>query len=242
MKNYDIIFIENKEREKITMYGYNKKELINFIKEQVCGELSIASVSERGYTLPGYLGQGISRTTLAFSKYPNIVFKICVGSDGDVCIDDAEKEAERWKRAVEEDVAPYFAETEYLCDIELYNDTWKRDEYGDIVDCIDYSQSYEVPVYIQAKVDDIWCDSEMSETLHTSKNTLQKEKKIYRVLETYISDVDDDEAFSALFIRKYGIKEYKKLAKFIYDYDVEDLHGANWGIKDNDLVIIDYAM
>ena len=224
------------------MYGYNMKELETFIKEKIGEGLSVATISERGRTLPGYLGNGISRTTLAFSKYPNIVFKICVGSDGDICIEDAEREAERWERAVEEDVAPYFAETEYLCDIKLYGNTWEKDEYGDIVDCIDYSQSYEVPVYVQSRVDEIWCDSEMSETLYTSKNALQKEKKIYSVLGTYISDVVDDEAFSALFIRKYGTKEYKKLAKFIYDYDIEDLHEANWGIKDNDLVIIDYAM
>ena len=61
---YGIIFIENKEREKITMYGYNMKELETFIKEKIGEGLSIATISERGYNLPGYLGNGISRTTL----------------------------------------------------------------------------------------------------------------------------------------------------------------------------------
>ena len=227
------------------MYGYNMKELETFIKEKIGEGLSVATISERGYTLPGYLGNGISRTTLAFSKYPNIVFKICVGSDGDICIEDAEREAERWERAIEEDVAPYFAETEYLCDIKLYGNTWEKDEYGDIVDYMDYSCSYEVPIYIQSRVDDVWCDSEISEKLYSSKNALQKEKKIYNNLEEYISDigdVDDDETFSALFIRKYGIKEFKKLAEFIEYYGIDDLHGANWGVKEGDLVIIDYAM
>lgn len=224
------------------MYGYDMKELETFIKEKIGEGLSIASFSDRAYNLAGFLGQGISRTTFSFSKYPNIVFKVCVGEDGDICIEDAEREAERWERAVEEDVAPYFAETEYLCDIKLYGNDWERDEYGDIVDYIDYSQSYKVPVYIQSRVDDVWCDSEISEKLYSSKNALQKEKKIYNNLEAYISDVDDDETFSALFIRKYGIKEYKKLAEFIEYYCIDDLHGANWGVKDNDLVIIDYAM
>ena len=190
------------------MYGYNMKELETFIKEKIGEGLSIASFSNRAYSLAGFLGQGISRTTFSFSKYPNIVFKVCVGEDGEVCYDAGEAEENRWHYAIEEGVAPYFAETEYLCRIKLYGNTWEEDEYGDTADYIDYSQSYEVPVYIQAKVDDIWCDSEMSETLYTSKNALQKEKKIYSVLETYISDADDDEAFSALFIRKYGIKEY----------------------------------
>ena len=242
MKNYDIIYIENKERENIIMYGYNMKELETFIKEKIGEGLSIATISERGYTLPGYLGNGISRTTLAFSKYPNIVFKICVGSDGDICIEDAEREAERWERAVEEDVAPYFAETEYLCDIKLYGNTWEKDEYYEVVDYIDYSQSYDVPIYIQSRVDEIWCESDINNSLYHSKNSLLKEKKISDNLEGWISDVDNDRLFSALFIRKYGITEYKKLAEFIEYYGIDDLHGANWGVKEGDLVIIDYAM
>ena len=210
------------------MYGYDMKELETFIKDKIGEGLSIASFSNKAYNLPGYLGQGISRTTLSFSKYPNIVFKICVGEDGEVCYDAGETEEVRWHCAIEEEVAPYFAETEYLCNIKLYGNN-----------C---SYSYDVPVYIQARVDATWEDSEFQEILYTSKRTLRKEKKMFDNIETYISDVGDDRVFSALFIRKYGIKGYEKLAQFIEDYEIEDLHSANWGIKENDLVIIDYAM
>lgn len=224
------------------MYGYDMKELETFIKDKIGEGLSIASFSNKAYNLPGYLGQGISRTTFSFSKYPNIVFKICVGEDGEVCYDAGETEEDRWHYAIEEEVAPYFAETEYLCNIKLYGNTWEEDEYGDVIDGIDYSYSYEVPVYIQSKVDEIWCESDINKSLYQSKTSLLREKKIFENLDGWISDVDNDRLFSALFIRKYGVSEYKKLAKFIEDHYIEDLHGANWGIKENDLVIIDYAM
>ena len=111
------------------------------------------------------------------------------------------------------------------------------------MDYIDYSQSYKVPVYIQSRVDEIWCESGINRNLYFLKNSLIKEKKIFESLkDCWISDVDNDRLFSALFIRKYGIEEYKKLAQFIVDYGIEDLHGANWGVKEGDLVIIDYAM
>jgi hypothetical protein len=225
------------------MYGYDMKELEIFIKDKIGEGLSIASFSDRAYNLAGFLGQGISRTTLSFSKYPNIVFKVCVGEDGEVCYDAGEAEENRWNCAIEEGVAPYFAETEYLCNIKLYGNTWEEeDEYGDIVDGIDYSRSYEVPVYIQSRVDEVWCESDINDALHQSKNSLLREKKIYDSLEEEISDVDNDRLFAALFIRKNGVAEYKKLAKFIEDHYIEDLHGANWGVKEGNLVIIDYAM
>lgn len=224
------------------MYGYNMKELETFIKDKIGEGLSIASFSDRAYNLAGFLGQGISRTTFSFSKYPNIVFKVCVGEDGEVCYSEGETEENRWHCAIEEGVAPYFAETEYLCRIKLYGNTWEEDEYGDTVDSIDYSCSYEVPVYIQSKVDETWCESEINDSLYQSKNSLLREKKISDNLEEWISDVDNDRLFSALFIRRYGVTEYKKLAKFIEHHHIDDLHGANWGVKDNDLVIIDYAM
>lgn len=224
------------------MYGYDMKELEIFIKNEIGEGLSITSFSDRAYNLAGFLGQGISRTTLSFSKYPNIVFKVCVGEDGEVCYDAGEAEENRWNCAIEEGVAPYFAETEYLCNIKLYGNTWEEDECGDVIDGIDYSRFYEVPVYIQSKVDEVWCESDINDFLYHSKNSLLKEKKISDNLEGWISDVDNDRLFSALFIRKYGVAEYKKLAKFIEHHYIEDLHGANWGIKENDLVIIDYAM
>lgn len=223
------------------MYGYDMKELETFIKNEF-EWLSIATFSDRAYNLAGFLGQGISRTTLSFSKYPNIVFKVCVGEDGEVCYSEGETEENRWHCAIEEGVAPYFAETEYLCRIKLYGNTWEEDEYGDIVDSIDYSCSYEVPVYIQSKVDEVWCESEINDSLYHSKNCLLREKKISDSLEEWISDVDNDRLFSALFIRKYGVAEYKKLSKFIEEHYIEDLHGANWGVKEGNLVIIDYAM
>ena len=224
------------------MYGYDMKELEIFIKDKIGEGLSIASFSDRAYELAGFLGQGISRTTLAFSKYPNIVFKICVGEDGEICYGAGEAEENRWYCAIDEGVAPYFAETEYLCDIKVYSNTWEEDECGDVIDDMDYSRSYEIPVYIQSKVDETWEESDINDSLYQSKNSLLREKKIYDNLERWISDVDNDRLFSALFIRKYGIEEYKKLAQFIIDYRIVDLHGANWGVKDGDLVIIDYAM
>lgn len=224
------------------MYGYNMKELEIFIKDRIGEGLSIASFSNRAYDFAGFIGQGISRTTFSFSKYPDIVFKVCVGEDGEVCYNAGETEENRWHCAIEEGVAPYFAETKYLCNIKLYGNTWEEDEYGDMVDSIDYSCSYDVPVYIQSRVDEIWCESDMENSLYQSDNCLFREKKIFDNLDGWISDVDNDKLFSALFIRKYGISEYKKLAKFIEHYDIADLHGANWGIKENELVIIDYAM
>jgi hypothetical protein len=225
------------------MYGYDMKELEIFIKDRIGEGLSIASFSDRAYNLPGYLGQGISRTTLCFSRYPNIVFKVCVGEDAEVCYDAGEAEENRWNCAIEEGVAPYFAETEYLCNIKLYGNTWEEeDEYGDIVDGIDYSRSYEVPVYIQSRVDEVWCESDINDALYQSKNSLLKEKKIFDNLGGWISGVDNDRVFAALFIRKYGVSEYEKLSKFIEHHCVEDLHGANWGVKEGNLVIIDYAM
>lgn len=225
------------------MYGYDMKELEIFIKDKIGEGLSIRTLSERAYGLPGYLGQGISRTTFSFSKYPNIVFKVCVGEDGEICCDAGETEANRWNCAIDEEVAPYFAETEYLCDIEVYGNTWEEDECEDVIDDIGYSCSYKIPVYIQSKVDETWEESEVENFLYHSKNSLLREKKIFDNLEKYwISDIGDDRLFSSLFIRKYGIEEYKKLAKFIAYHGIEDLHGANWGVKDGDLVIIDYAM
>lgn len=227
------------------MYGYDVKELKDFLIEQLADyTLSVDTIAQRGDILPGYLGQGISRTTLSFYRYPDIVFKICVGTDSEISFQEGETEKERWFSAIEEGVAPYFAQTEYLCDIEMFCDEWINDEddgYGHYE--IDCHHTCEVPVYIQSRVDEIWCESEINRSLYSSKNSLIKEKKIFESLEDcWISDVDNDRLFSALFIRKYGIEEYKKLAQFIVNYGIEDLHGANWGIKDGDLVIIDYAM
>jgi hypothetical protein len=55
--------------------------------------------------------------------------------------------------------------------------------------------------------------------LYSSKNSLINEKKRFECLEgCWISDGDNDRLFSALFIRKYGVEEYKKLAQFIVHY------------------------
>lgn len=226
------------------MYGYDMKELREFIIDvfSQCS-VSVGKFCERAYNLPGYLGQGISRTAFTFREYPNIVFKVCIGEDGDICCDDAEREAYRWECAVDEDVAYYFAETEYLCDIKVYGDTWEEDEYGEDHYVIDYNHIYDIPVYIQSRVDSTWYDSSMKWELEDQPKTiLSREKKIYDNLEEWISDVDNDRLFSALFIRKYGVNEYIRLANFIRDYDITDLHSSNWGVKEGDLVILDYAM
>ena len=228
------------------MYGYNKKELLDFISGVLSDcEASIGKIAERGYNLPGYLGQGISRTALSFSEYPNIVFKVCVGEDAEICNYAGETEVSRWRSAVEEDLAPYFAQTEYLGEVTLYCDEWvepSEDDYGHYE--IDYAHTYPVPVYIQAKVDYTWCDSEEWGRLRGKRKTaLLREQKLYETTDWYnLCDVADDKLFCALFIRKYGLDEYERLCEFIADCEIEDLHSANWGIKDGDLVIIDYAM
>ena len=108
---------------------------------------------------------------------------------------------------------------------------------------IDYNHSYDIPVYIQARADSTWYDSSMKWELEDQPKTiLSREKKIYDNLGKWISDVDNDKLFSALFIRKYGVNEYIKLADFIQDYNISDLHSSNWGVKEGDLVILDYAM
>lgn len=221
------------------MYGYNKKDLYNFIQEKLEG-YTVGNIQSRD--VPGWLGQGISRTVLQFKEYPDIVFKIGVGEE-DFGTDAFETEETIYYKAMEDGFAHYLMPIEYIGAIELdyWYDRWSEeaDEYGEYYS-IEEREQVMIDIYIQPRID--YTFSQKTGVFEIG--SLKREKSIAK----HICETEDIFALgyrelSAYFIRKYGVEEYIKVSHYLCDtLKLDDLHNNNWAIKDGDLVLIDYAM
>lgn len=221
------------------MYGYNREELYGFIQEKLEG-YTVRNIQSRD--IPGWLGQGISRTVLQFEEYPDIVFKIGVGEE-DFGTDAFETEETIYDKAMEDGFAHYLMPIERIGAIELdyCYDRWSEetDEYGEYYSIEEHEQVM-IDIYIQPRIDYTFAEK----TGVFKGNSLKREKSIIK----YICEEEDIFALgytelSAYFIRKYGVEEYLKVSHYLCDtLKLDDLHNNNWAIKDGDLVLIDYAM
>lgn len=242
------------------MYGYDNKELLNYFAQ----ELSDYSVYEVQCGDPcGFIGQGISRTVFYYPKYRNIVFKIGIGEDG---LDENTfyNEEKIYDDAVEEGLAHFFAPLECIGKIWLHDDepdsyeeeddcywSWYEKQYHKLPDDIRkvndnrYERCFNV--YIQPCVGRTASDMDNDFAPKSFKkelkvvNSLRGKKDKYGVFEHPM--VARSSWTASCILRKYGIKEYRHLAKFIEEHCLRDLHNNNWGVEESgELVIIDYAM
>lgn len=242
------------------MYGYDNKELLNYFAQ----ELSEYSVYEVQCGDPcGFVGQGISRTVFHYSKYEDIVFKIAIGEDG--FDENTFYDEERiYDEAAEEGLAHFFAPLECIGQIWLHDDEpdpddeengchwdWYEKTYNKLPDDIRkvsddrYERCFNV--YIQPCIATTVSDMD-NEFAH---NSFKKELKIVNSLRgkqdkwgRFEHSMAARSSWLASYIlRKYGIKEYSRLVKFIEEHHLEDLHSGNWAVEESgELVIIDYAM
>ena len=234
------------------MYGYDNKELLNYFAQ----ELSGYSVCEVQCGDPcGFVGQGISRTVFHYSRYEDIVFKIAIGEDG---IDENTfcDEERIYDEAAEEDLAHFFAPLECIGEIWLHDDDtyyWNgyEEEWNKLPDYIRKvsDDRYErcFSVYIQPCV--ATTASDMNDNF--APNSFKRELKVVNSLrEENESEGRFEHPMAArsswlasYILRKYGIKEYNRLVKFIEEHNLIDLHAGNWAVEESgELVIIDYAM
>ena len=221
------------------MYGYNRKDLYDFIQEKLEG-YTVGRIQSQDVS--GFVGQGISRTVLQFKEYPDIVFKIGVGEE-DFGADAFETEETIYDQAMEDGFAHYLMPIEHIGAIELDNwyDVWseEEDEYGELYS-VEKCEQVMIDIYIQPRIDCTF--GEKMGVLEAG--SFKKEKTI----EKYIRETTDMyplgyRELSAYFIRKYGVEEYIKVSHYLCDtLKLDDLHNNNWAIKDGDLVLIDYAM
>lgn len=222
-----------KRKEMIFMKGYSNDALREFIAEKMdCLYLSQFTYDgniEQEYK-DNFLGQGISRTVFGFDEYPDIVFKLCVGSNGiDGEVADAEEKV--YCDAIQEGLSQFFLPEEYVGDITIIvDDDEDEDENGPT----------DVRVYVQPRIDVVWRDKKQTflEKGAWRRDTFKKEK---RILERKHWSEPSRELYSAI-LRKYGYDTYKNLSLFLFTRHIYDLHTGNWGYYNDEIVIMDYGM
>lgn len=242
------------------MYGYDNKELLNYFAK----ELSGYSIYEVQCGDPcGFIGQGISRTVFHYSRYGDIVFKIGIGDDG--CDENTFYDEERvYYEATEEGLAHFFAPLECIGQIWLHDDepdpddeengcywNWYEKEYNRLPDTIRkvnddrYERCFNV--YIQPCV--ATTASSMNDDF--DPKSFKRELKVVNALRGEKGEWGRFEHpmaarsswMASYILRKYGIKEYSRLVKFLEEQRIIDLHNDNWAVEESgELVIIDYAM
>ena len=217
------------------MYGYDNKELLEFINEKI-GDYSVSDIM---WGNMDYLGQGISRTVFYYREYPDIVFKIGIGEDG-VDEDTFYNELGNYELAIEEGFAEFFAPLEPIGTICLSDE---RDY--DCYDCDNERDTEEYfsdfTIYIQPRIDCLLVD--MYEDFQ--KGSFQRESSVVQALDDmddYCRPADSDDA-SGYFLRKYGVETYRAFGAFVRNrLCLDALHNQNWAMKDGDMILIDYAM
>ena len=211
------------------MYGYDKKELLNFFSGKL-NNISIQEIQEG--TACNVIGQGISRTVFYYQEYPDIVFKIGIGSDGVQEEQAFNEEIYNYKKACDNGLEEYFLGLELLGRVTIYSE----EEYWSEEEEVYKKEPYEYDVYIQKKVD-------YTAEIFLGDYEVDLNEEVSYLYDNEITGVSSDELVSALFLKKNGIDEYLRLSNFVCKtLCLEDLHEGNWGLCGEDMVIIDYAM
>lgn len=211
------------------MFNYDKKELLNFFSNKL-NNMSIQKIQYcDSYDI---IGQGISRTVFYYEEYPDIVFKIGIGSDGVQEEQAFNEEIYNYKKACDNGLEEYFLGLELLGRVTIYSE----EEYWSEEEEIYKKEPYEYDVYIQKKVD-------YTAEIFLGDYEVDLSEEISYLYDNEITEVSSDELVSALFLKKTGIDEYRRLSDFVHKIlCLDDLHEGNWGLCGEDMVIIDYAM
>lgn len=167
------------------------------------------------------------------------------------------------KMVLWEDELPYVIKIPFLdgrtdyrdyCRVELKNYKVLKD-FPEIIPCfawIDYLFEYKgFPVYIMEKVD---CDEDGIESAAYDSTLLRYceeenlvegsddyKEKIADFSDSFFSLWDGIEKMETLLIENWGHLIVEKFQDFCYEYNINDLHSANWGYRGSELVVIDYS-
>lgn len=180
---------------------------------------------ELAYSLGYKCYSGASKTMLYLPEFGDYVVKLSIGEDelgssynkegGDFL----EEETRIYEMAEEEGLERFFANTIRI---------------GTIT-----PPSLEtIGVYIQKKVDTVFCDTKCYEN-YDAENAYRKEKAMVRYFK-----INRHIASPGMYylIRKEGLKEAMRFFTFINENGLTDLHAANFGINVNgQLVLFDYS-
>lgn len=212
------------------MFNYDRTELLKFISDKL-SNFSIQQIQD--CKASNIIGQGISRTVFYYKEYPDIVFKIGIGSDGTQEEGAFDEEIYNYKEACNNGLEKYFLELELLGRVTIYSEEeyWSEEEEE-----IYKKESDEYDIYIQKKVD-------YTAEIFLGDYEVDLNEEMSYLYDNEITEVSSDELVSALFLKKSGVDEYRRLSDFVHKIlCLDDLHEGNWGLCGEDMVIIDYAM
>lgn len=172
-----------------------------------------------------YISDGACRVVVIDEKHPDFVIKFgWTPSDEKYC----KREAEIYEEAKKKGLAKYFAWTHYICEYQ---------DYG--VYAMEYLNCDEETVDDRSS-DYCW-------ELYCEDNDLDEEK----AREDW--DIRDEfwDSYNDSTDHTYGVVRYLfslisagdaiKLDQLMWDWNINDMHAGNWGLRGNQLVMCDYA-
>lgn len=144
----------------------------------------------------------------------------------------------------------YTSRARNYCEIEYENYQAAKD-FPEILDRFawtDFLFAYRgYPIYIMEKVD---CDDEeiLSRAFNSSYSTfcernnfLSKKEKLVVFSDLFHCYYSPREQMNDLLINQIGAARTKLFWDFCDEREINDLHGGNWGLRGNDLILVDYS-
>lgn len=144
----------------------------------------------------------------------------------------------------------YTSRARNYCEIEYENYQAAKD-FPEILDrfaWIDFLFAYRgYPIYIMEKVN---CDDEeiLSRAFNSSYSTycernnfLSKKEKLEDFSDIFHCHYSPREQMNDLLINQIGAARTKLFWDFCDEREINDLHSGNWGLRGNDLVLVDYS-
>ena len=187
---------------------------------------------------------GCSRTVLYKEAFGDYVVKLSFGNDDDY--DNSFETGENYfsiensiyESSVEAGLSEFFAPNEYLGNMTINTTIYSYDDEGEEDGEEDYVSS--VDIYLQKKVDRTFSDYECDKRL--SGDCYKKESRALKIAhKSHIKYHSLDGEVECFLVRKYGIKKFIELSKFIDEEGITDLHNANFGLKNGEIIFFDYG-
>ena len=191
---------------------------------------------------------GATRGCIVDDEYDYVV-KFDIDEDG-ITGSACEREESIYMRAKEEGFAPYFAEVEYIGSFTktyMFYDAWRIEQKISYCDYYDFEDDFmqheddygelrpvtvSIPLYAYRRAQPHWCNNPRYEDNEEYKTMARKINSPMR---------DRNLAVAIDFVREYGEEVYQALSTFMYEENINDLHGGNVGDIDGHLCFIDYS-
>lgn len=188
---------------------------------------------------------GCSRTVLYKEAFGDYVVKLSFGNDYDrdgSSFETGENyfsiENSIYENSVAAGLSEFFVPNIYLGNMVINTTVYTYDDEGEEDGEEDYISS--VDIYLQKKVDKTFSNYECGRRY--SKDCYKKESRALQIAhKSHIRYNNFDGEAECFIVRKYGIKKFIELSKFIDEEGITDLHNDNFGLKNGEIIFFDYG-